>query len=92
MSALALTLTVGCNNQPAEEVEKETVVVEKETVKVVEAPVAKVVLEEQKVKSVKIGPDGSSVKTKSVDVEIKHYNILVQNKKSRSVRLAFLVL
>lgn len=72
LSALALTFTVACNNQPAKEAAAE--VVEKETVKVVEveAPVAKVVVEEQKGTSVKIGPDGGSVKTKSVDVEIKH--------------------
>lgn len=71
LSALALTFTVGCNNQPAKEAAE---VVEKEIVKVVEveAPVAKVVVEEQKGTSVKIGPDGGSVKTKSVDVEIKH--------------------
>lgn len=71
LSALALTVTVGCNNQP-EKAQAE--VVEKETVRVVEveAPAEQVVVKEDKGTSIKIGPDGGSVKTKSVDVEIKH--------------------
>jgi hypothetical protein len=76
VSALALTFTFGCNNQPQEEQAK---VIEKETVKVVEVekpvPAAtKVVVEQEKAKgtSIEVGPEGGSLKTKSVDIKINN--------------------
>lgn len=75
LSALALTFTFGCNNQPVEEqakvVEKET-----ETVKVIEvekqAPATKVVVEQEKGTSIELGPEGGSLKTKKVDIKINN--------------------
>lgn len=75
LSALALTFTFGCNNQPAEEQVK---VVEKETVKVVEVekpaavPATKVVVEQEKGTSIELGPEGGSLKTKKVDIKINN--------------------
>lgn len=61
-------LTFSCNNQPAE---RETTVIEKETIKVLEVE-ATPKKEEQKGTTVKVGPDGGSVKTEGVSVEIKN--------------------
>lgn len=71
VSMLALVLTFGCNNQPADEQVK---VVEKETVKVVEveAPAKKVTVEQEKGTSIEIGPDGGSIKTKKVDIKVSN--------------------
>ena len=75
LSAFALTLTVGCNNQPAPA--EETKVVETETTRVVEVeapakevPATKVVVEAEKGTSIKIGPEGGSLKTKGVDIDL----------------------
>ncbi|GHA74075.1 hypothetical protein [Pontibacter akesuensis] len=75
LSACALFLTVGCNNQPeAEQVEVVEKATETETVKVVqvEAPVEKVVVEKEKGTTIKIGPDGGSLETKKVDIKINN--------------------
>lgn len=75
LSALALTFTFGCNNQPAEE---QTKIVEKETVKVVEVekpaptPATKVVVEQEKGTSIELGPNGGSLKTKKVDIKVNN--------------------
>jgi hypothetical protein len=69
VGVFALAFVFGCNNPPPPE---QTKVVERETVKVVEVkpePV-KVVVEEEKGTSVKIGPDGATLKTKKVDIDI----------------------
>jgi hypothetical protein len=65
LSACALTLSLGsCNNQA----DKPTVIEKTEVIKVeVEAPKE----EEKKSTSVTIGPDGSSLKSTEIDVEIK---------------------
>ncbi len=64
LSACALTLSLGsCNNQPELTVIEKTEVIRVE----VEAPAKK---EENKT-TVIIGPDGSSLKSVDVDVEIK---------------------
>lgn len=76
VGALALTLTFGCDSQPAEE---QTKVIEKETVKVVEvdAPAEKVVVEkapveEEKGTTIKIDREGGSIETKKVDIKIEN--------------------
>jgi hypothetical protein len=75
LSALALTFTFGCNNQPVEE---QATVVEKETqtVKVIEvekqAPATKVVVEQEKGTSIELGPEGGSLKTKKVDIKVNN--------------------
>lgn len=75
LSALALTFTFGCNNQPQDEQVK---VVETETVKVVEVekpapvPATKVVVEQQKGTSIELGPEGGSLKTKKVDIKVNN--------------------
>ncbi|WP_187264640.1 hypothetical protein [Pontibacter beigongshangensis] len=77
VSALALFITAGCNNQPeqAEVVEKE-VVVEKETVREVQveakAPATKVTVEKEKGTSLEINREGGSLKTKDVDIKINN--------------------
>lgn len=76
VSAFALTLTFGCNNQPeapeTKVVEAETKVIEKETVKVVEAPAKEVVVEKESGTTIQLGPDGGSVKTKKVDIKVNN--------------------
>ncbi len=57
---LALSMTFGCKEKPA-----------KETVKVIEVPAPAAKDEATKIK---IGPDGGSVKTKKVEIEIKDKN------------------
>lgn len=71
LTMIALTLTFGCNNQPAED---QTEVVEKETIKVVEveSPAKKVVVEQEKGTSIEIGPEGGSIKTKKVDIKVNN--------------------
>ena len=76
---IALTLTFGCNNQPAEEqvkvpAEEQVKVIEKETTKVVEveAPAKKVAVEQEKGTSIEIGPEGGSIKTKKVDIKVNN--------------------
>jgi hypothetical protein len=75
LGAFALALSVvSCNEQP-----KETTTTIIETEKVIEVPKAvvvevetpkAVVVEEKKETSIKIGPDGGSLNTKKVDIEI----------------------
>jgi hypothetical protein len=78
LSACALTLATACNEQPAAEThETETKTVEThetyvDTVRVVETPPPAQTPPpaEEKGTSVNIGPSGTSVKTKNVNVEI----------------------
>ncbi len=66
ISAIAL-LTFSCNYEAKE---AETKVVERETIKETEVK-AEVVPEKEKGTTVKVGPDGGSIETESVDIEIK---------------------
>ncbi len=78
LSACAITLAMGaCNNQPAETAPAPApVVIEKEVVK--EEPlkkkeeIKKEVVSEKKTTTVKFGPNGGSLKTDKVDIEINH--------------------
>lgn len=70
IGAFALTLTFGCNNAPQEEakvIEKETIIVESE------APSTTVIVEEKEEAGTKvvIGPNGGSLESKDLDLEIK---------------------
>lgn len=67
LTMIALTLTFGCNNQPAEDQTKETVKVVE-----VESPAKKVVVEQEKGTSIEIGPEGGSIKTKKVDIKVNN--------------------
>lgn len=69
LGAFALALTFGCNSAKEEKVIESKSV---ETVKVVEveAP-AKEEEEKEEGTTIKVGPDGGSVKTKNVEVEVK---------------------
>lgn len=64
--ALALTCMFSCNKV------KETKAADTQTSTTVEvqAPATKVVVEKEKETSIKIGPEGGSIKTKNVEVEI----------------------
>ena len=65
LSAVAL-LSFSCNNQPKE---AETKVIERETIKEVEVEAAP---KKEKGTTVKVGPDGGSVETENVEIEIKN--------------------
>ncbi|HSJ68579.1 MAG TPA: hypothetical protein VK921_12925 [Anditalea sp.] len=64
--ALALLVTVGCNNQPAKETKTETI-------KVVEVEAAEKPAKESET-TISVGPNGGSVKTKKVDVKVETNN------------------
>lgn len=68
VSALALSLMFSCN-QVKEEKSNDA---DTETAKVivVETPAAKVAVEKEKGTSIKIGPNGGSIKTENIEVEI----------------------
>lgn len=67
LSAVAL-LSFSCNNQPKE---AETKVIERETIREVEVE-AEAAPEKEKGTTVKVGPDGGSVETENVAIEIQN--------------------
>lgn len=67
VSALALSFMFSCN-QVKEEKSNDTKTETPEAV--VEAPAAKVVVEKEKETSIKIGPEGGSIKTEKLEVVI----------------------
>ena len=68
LSACALSLSMGsCNQDKAPATETKTEIIKVEA----PAPEKKIIVEEKKPNTIVISPEGTSVKTKKIDVEIK---------------------